>query len=384
MAHQIEEREQELQHIAEAGWEAILIQNKGELLHANQQFYELFGFQSEQLSGSSCLPKIIAPAELDKVEKRIGNSDLISFETLGITSIGNKFPIELRSRLIDQKGKTLQMIAIRDLRERKHLEDLMIQSEKMISVGGLAAGMAHEINNPLAGILQNVQVINNRLKPDLDKNVQAAKKTGADLHKINAYMEERGLRGMLENIRSSGQRAARIVDNILSFSRKSESLLLPTNMLTLIEESLHLAESDYDLKKKFDFRKIEIIKEIDPELPLVPCEPSQIQQVLLNLLKNGAHAMSTARIVNPRFTIRCTREDQWLRLELEDNGPGMDDEIRRRIFEPFFTTKEVGEGTGLGLSVSYFIITQTHQGELTVQSSPDGTLFIIRLPLQRK
>ncbi len=384
MAHQIEEREQESQQIAEASWEAILILEQERLLHANEQFLEIFNFHIEQLTGTSTLPRIIAPNYHDEVKSKIASNDLAPFETVGMTADGQEFPIEIRSRLLDQKGKTLQMIAIRDLRERKHLEDLMIQSEKMISVGGLAAGMAHEINNPLAGILQNAQVINNRLKPDMNKNKQVAEKTGIDLTRLNAYMEERGIHNMLENIRSSGQRAARIVDNILSFSRKSESLLLPTDILALIDESIHLAESDYDLKKRFDFRKIEIIKETDPELPLVPCDPSQIQQVLLNLLKNGAHAMASANTKAPRFIIRSAKDNHWIRLEIEDNGPGMPEETRRRIFEPFFTTKKVGEGTGLGLSVSYFIITQTHHGELTVRSGPHGTLFTIHLPLTQK
>ena len=114
------------------------------------------------------------------------------------------------------------------------------------------------------------------------------------------------------------------------------------------------------------------------------CEGAKIQQVLLNILRNGAEAMQKAAIEKPTFTVRTRFEPEggWVFIEIEDNGPGIDEATRRRIFEPFFTTKKAGEGTGLGLSVSYFIITENHDGEMTVESDPGkGARFIIRLPL---
>lgn len=120
---------------------------------------------------------------------------------------------------------------------------------------------------------------------------------------------------------------------------------------------------------------------------MVPCEGAKIQQVILNLLRNGAQAMQEAnpeKNSHPCFILRLFQEKEMLVMEVEDNGPGMDEAVCRRVFEPFFTTKPPGVGTGLGLSVSYFIITQNHGGTMDVKSMPGkGTNFIIRLPLER-
>jgi len=151
----------------------------------------------------------------------------------------------------------------------------------------------------------------------------------------------------------------------------------------LLDKAIELASSDYDLKKKYDFRQIQIIRRYDGDLPRVWCDASKIQQVFLNILKNGAQAMAeTGRSVEqPCFTLGVMPEGKMARIEIGDNGPGMDEMIRKRVFEPFFTTKDVGIGTGLGLSVSYFIITEDHSGTMEVESAPGtGTKFIIRLP----
>ena len=115
----------------------------------------------------------------------------------------------------------------------------------------------------------------------------------------------------------------------------------------------------------------------------MPCDGSKVQQVFLNILKNGAEAMAenTAQQRPPMFILRVQESGPWVQVEIEDNGPGMDDKTRRSIFDPFFTTKPVGQGTGLGLSVSYFIITEDHGGELGAYAADSGgTLFIVRLP----
>ncbi|MCP4629670.1 MAG: GHKL domain-containing protein, partial [bacterium] len=121
-------------------------------------------------------------------------------------------------------------------------------------------------------------------------------------------------------------------------------------------------------------------------LPRIPCTETEIEQVLLNLLTNAAWAMANEKSSDPpRITLLIDVEKEMARIEVEDNGPGMDEETRKRIFEPFFTTKPVGEGTGLGLSVSYMIITNNHKGVMEVESEPGkGAKFVIRLPLDRK
>ena len=282
------------------------------------------------------------------------------------------------------------VIRVDDVTERVRIEEMMVQSEKMLSVGGLAAGMAHEINNPLAGMMQTASVLSSRLTDDLPANVRAAEAAGTSMEAIRGFMNAREVPRMLTRIRESGTRAAEIVANMLSFARKSDSAFSTQNLGDLMDQTVDLAGSDYNLKKEYDFRQIEIVREYE-ETPPVPCEASKIQQVLLNLLRNGAEAMHDGIRENgtdkkPRFVLRLAheRETGWVRMEIEDNGPGMNEETRKRVFEPFFTTKPTDRGTGLGLSVSYFIITETHRGRMSVESSPgEGTRFILRLPVGR-
>ena len=194
---------------------------------------------------------------------------------------------------------------------------------------------------------------------------------------------------MIEAINESGRRMAEIVDNMLSFARKTEGSISSHNPAKLMDQILEIASTDYDLKKKYDFKTIKIIKEYDKGLPMLPCEGAKIQQVLLNILRNGAHAMQTNRSDKneaPCFILRLSteKETNMLKMEIEDNGPGMDEKTLKRIFEPFFTTKPPGIGTGLGLSVSYFIITENHGGTLDARSIPgQGSTFTIRLPLEQ-
>ncbi len=281
------------------------------------------------------------------------------------------------------------VIRLDDVTETVRMEEMMVQSEKMLSVGGLAAGMAHEINNPLAGIVQSVQVVNTRLGPEMAKNRQLAKACGTSIEAIDQYMEKRGITALLEMIAESGRRAAKIVNSMLSFSRKSDLKFELRDLRLLLDETVEIASNDYSLEKHYDFRKIAIVREYAEDLPDAWCEGGQIQQVLLNLLKNGAQAMfeaasgggQTGR--NDRFILRAYRDRQWVCIEIEDNGPGMSAAVRRRIFEPFFTTKEVGSGTGLGLSVSYFIITQNHRGSIEVKPvRTGGSCFVIQLPIE--
>jgi len=281
------------------------------------------------------------------------------------------------------------VIRLDDVTAKVHLEEMMIQSEKMLSVGGLAAGMAHEINNPLGGMMQTAHVMENRIGKNLNMpaNIRAAEEAGTTMESIKLFMEKRGIPRMINSINDSGKRVAEIIENMLTFSRKSDGQTTTGFIDVLIDRTLELAYSDYDFKKQYDFKRVSIVKNFDIELPEVPCEGAKIQQVLLNILRNGAQAMQSSHTENPEFVI-TTRNDikrKMVCIEIKDNGPGMDESTRKRVFEPFFTTKEVGVGTGLGLSVSYFIITENHNGELEVVSTPgDGALFIIRLPYNKK
>lgn len=277
------------------------------------------------------------------------------------------------------------VIRIDDITTRVRIDEMMVQTEKMISVGGLAAGMAHEINNPLSGILMGVENTLRRVSPDFYKNIQFADASGIDMNKMHQYLVSRGIIGILENIKQMGERAAKIVADMLNFSRRSELYMAPTNIANLLEKTVGLAAHDFDLKKKYDFRHIRIIREFDPDLPDVPCVFTEIEQVILNLLKNAAQAMIEKEFIEetPQIFLRLKKEIDMIRIEVEDNGPGIKDDIRNRIFEPFFTTKSVGVGTGLGLSVSYFIIINNHKGNISVESIPGkGAKFIIHLPIR--
>ncbi|MBU1002163.1 MAG: cache domain-containing protein [Proteobacteria bacterium] len=275
------------------------------------------------------------------------------------------------------------VIVIANVTDRVQMEEMMIQTEKMMSVGGLAAGMAHEINNPLGGILQGSQNIIRRLSPRFEANIKVAEEIGCPLELIDRYLQQRGVLRMLDGIRECGMRAAQIVSNMLEFSRASESKRALSDLASLLEKALELVGSEYDLKRQYDFRKIHVERDYDPALPPVMCSATEIEQVFLNLFRNAAQAMSThGSPGTPVLRLHTRRDGDWVRVEISDNGPGMDGETRRRIFEPFFTTKDVGQGTGLGLSVSYFIITDNHGGTFAVNSAPGrGATFIIRLPI---
>jgi len=279
------------------------------------------------------------------------------------------------------------VIRIDDVSEKVRIEEMMIQSEKMLSVGGLAAGMAHEINNPLAGIIQSAEVISMRLWKDSDSpnNIAAAKEAGTSMESIRNFMEARNIPRMIDAINESGRRVAKIVDNMLSFARKSEDQKSSHNIQKLLDKTIELAATDYNMKKHYDFKKINIKKEYSDNLPMLLCEGSKIQQVLLNILRNGAQAMHMNSVENPNFIIRTAykAEKHLIIIQIEDNGPGMNEDIRKRVFEPFFTTKSIDVGTGLGLSVSYFIITENHGGKIWVESSlGKGANFIISLPVK--
>jgi PAS domain S-box-containing protein len=275
------------------------------------------------------------------------------------------------------------VIRVDDVTEKVLLEEMMIQSEKMMSVGGLAAGMAHEINNPLAGILQNTAVVSNRLTGDLPANHRAAETAGTTMAAIRHYLELRNLPEMLAHIHNSTTMAAAIVKNMLSFARKGEGVSSNHDLAVLLDQAVELLKSDYDVRRHYDFKQIEIRKEYDDGAHEVLCEASKLQQVFMNLLKNGAEAMgrSSDAAAPPAFVLRIQDEGAYVRVDVEDNGPGMDEKVRRRVFEPFFTTKPVGKGTGLGLSVSYFIVTVDHGGEMWVlPADGGGSRFVMRLP----
>ncbi len=361
------------------------VDQEGKVTEWNVEAERATGISAENAKGKSLndvYPGLIA--RLEEVYKTMTEKKPYKAEKLMSWVDGETRYSDIMVYPLVTNGVEGAVLRIDDVTNRVRIEEMMIQTEKMISVGGLAAGMAHEINNPIGGILQSVQNIFRRVSVDFPKNVQTAQESGTDLGCIRMYLEKREVFSFLEGIRDAGQRAAHIVANMLNFSRQSHSQFTPTPLDALLNNTLELAAHDYDLKKKYDFRHIQIVREFSPDLPAVPCIPTEIEQVILNLLKNAAQAMMDANDSrkNPQITLRLYQEGKSAVIEVEDNGPGMDEKIRKRVFEPFFTTKEVGVGTGLGLSVAYFIINNNHRGTMTVVSTPSiGTKFSVALPI---
>ncbi len=366
------------------------IGHNGEVLDVNEQGCKSLGYSREELCRMSVFD--FNPDQSIKVWEnmvsQLRRAGSVTLEMHHRRRNGEVFPIQLIKAIMYFENQEYYLSFVQDISERKQMEEIIIQSEKMLSVGGLAAGMAHEINNPLAGMMQTAQVMAQRLTTGLDipASRKAAEATGSSLEAIEQFMTARGIPRMIRTIIESGQRVSAIVNNILSFSRKDETTVSSHYLDKILDKTVELAATDYDFKKAYDFKQIKITREYDGDLPAVPCQAGKIQQVVLNILTNGAQAMQEAGTPEPRFILRTYGDParDMACMEIEDNGPGMDEKTRKHIFTPFFTTKPAGVGTGLGLSVSYFIITENHKGEMTVESSPGaGAKFVIRLPLTK-
>ena len=266
------------------------------------------------------------------------------------------------------------------------LEKTVVQSEKMASVGRFAAGMAHQINDPLAGILENARMIRNSIETPIPENLTVAGKYGLDFNGISRFMKETGINQRLELIMAAGKKALDIVSNMLSLSQKGSADFEAADVSLLLDQALELAAAEYTLKKQFQFKRIQVLRDYAPDLPSIECRAGELKQVFLNILLNGARAMTRNGDKNfsPTFFMRTWKSDDKICVEIRDNGPGMDEEVRSRIFEPFFSARveEDEDVKGLGLFVSYFIITENHSGTIDVTSAPDeGTCFKLLLPL---
>ncbi|MEE4243185.1 MAG: cache domain-containing protein [Desulfopila sp.] len=277
------------------------------------------------------------------------------------------------------------VIRIDDITDLVGMEEMMIQSEKMLSVGGLAAGIAHEINNPLASVSQNLQVIKKRFAQEMPQNRITAERLGISLDDIHCYLRERGIDVMLDIIGADSTRAVKLVRNMLSFSRKSASIFEEYDLRILLDNALQLVLADSELKKSV-VRQIVVIKEYEENVGPVCCEGTNIQQVFFNIIQNAVFAITENKdkVEKPRLILRLAAKDRMVKVEIEDNGMGMDRGTAKNIFEPFFTTKGAGKGTGLGLSISYYIVAEQHKGSLLVQSEQGkGAVFTLLLPVEQ-
>lgn len=364
------------------------VDKNGQVTQWNREAESVTNISSEDAEGRAILdvfPQLAS--ELENLHRAIRKREVYKSERVATQMNNETRYADVVIYPLQTAGIDGAVIRIDDVTERVRIEGMMIQTEKMMTVGGLAAGMAHEINNPLGIILQGIQNMHRRLSPELSQNQKIAQKFGVNLEQIHMYLEQRHIWQYLHGMQEAGQRASKIVTDMLNFSRPSESILTPTDLPQLLETTLQLASSDYDLTKKYDFRHIQISREYDATLPLVPCISNEIEQVILNLLKNAAQSITEKQDpgYQPHIQIAVQKQETYARITIEDNGVGMDETVRKRIFEPFYTTKATNIGTGLGLSVSYFIITTRHKGHISVESEPGkGTIFTVDLPLIKK
>jgi two-component system NtrC family sensor kinase len=234
--------------------------------------------------------------------------------------------------------------------EIKKAQEQMLEAEKLASLGRLSAGVAHELNSPLTGIMTFAHLVHDRIPQD-DKQA---------LDDINIIIAQT-------------DRCSSIIKGLLGFARKGPSESTNVDLNNLVQNTVSM------LTRQRDFRDIDVEMDLKDDLPSIFADPNQIQQVILNIFTNSADEMTEGGKV--RISTRKTL-DGYVEVEFTDNGPGIEPEIIDKIFEPFFTTKPVGQGTGLGLPVSYGII-KRHGGEITVKSEPGkGASFLIRLPIK--
>ncbi|NQD94090.1 PAS domain-containing protein [Pseudomonas sp. CrR25] len=252
----------------------------------------------------------------------------------------------------------------------------LLQSEKLAAIGQLAAGVAHEINNPIGYVFSNLKTLAGYVN-DLLRIIDAVDSAASlnDLRQLKRSLEYDYIRNDVEALIGESEdgidRVKKIITALKDFSHIEEEEFRHADLHRGVDTTLNVVNNELKYKA-------EVLKEYG-DLPEVECIPSQINQVVMNLLVNAAHAIEQFG----RITLRSGHEGDWVWLEVEDTGKGIEPHLLNRIYEPFFTTKPVGKGTGLGLSLSYNIV-QKHHGRIEVNSEPgQGTRFRIWLPLRQ-
>ncbi len=343
----------------------VVVDTNGKVLIFNEGAERILGYKAEEILGKPIAStRIYSPEVAREIMRRMRSGEygppgkLASLRVTLVRKDGDEVPVSFSAAIIKKDDREIGSVGIfSDLRERlrirRELEEAKIQlmqAEKIASVGRLAAGVAHEINNPLSGILLYADILMN----DLADNPQWS----ADLKEII----------------DQTLRCKHIVTRLLEFSRQSVGQRVPFEINEIIDRSVEL------LARQALFKDVEFTIDLQRDIPQMTGDPGQLQQVFTNLIINAGSAMNGKGriIITSRFDPDC----EEVSLQFADTGPGISPEVQDKIFEPFFTTKRPGEGTGLGLSVAYGII-QSHGGTIEVRNAHDGgALFTIMLPLE--
>lgn len=331
----------------------IAVDLAGRITSCNSAFEELYGLGRQQVIGRK-LEEVFSGDFLSSVKKALGGdwkvSETQNLYRLYLDTRGERPGAIVNlsvSPFMDRSGRTTGMLMVLDdVTERVRLEDQLLQAEKLSSIGLLAAGIAHEINTPIAGISSYTQMLLKQMRDDDPK------------------------RELLAKIERQTFRASEIVNSLLNFSRLGNSDHGPVNLNEVITESLSL------LEHQFKAKRIKVSLRLDQSLPQISGNAGKLQQVFINLFLNARDAMPNGG----RLEVATSSNSDMVIVDVKDTGVGIPAENIGRIYDPFFTTKEPGKGTGLGLAVSYGIV-QEHSGRIFVESEPGrGTHFRLKFP----
>lgn len=336
----------------------VIFDHHGLIQHRNHVAPALF--PDETVVGQGCRalfhPECDLSPESCPVEQALGGSSCQLSFTFTLGSGESRFFDVTATPIEDPNEKTRALVFIRDVTEKRLNELQLMQAEKMSSIGMLAAGVAHEINNPLTSVAGYSEALLRRLRDD--------RSLAEDVRLVD-------FRKYLEVIIREAYRCKGIIDSLLSFSRKSEGAVGMVDINAIISEVLEL------VRPRARNETIEIRELLQPGLSLVKGDSSGLRQVFLNLTVNALQAIKGPGVIQ---IATCDGEDGGVCAIISDTGCGIDPAIQEHIWDPFFTTKEVGKGVGLGLSVSYNII-KRHGGEMSMESTPGkGSKFTVRLP----
>ncbi|HET8712700.1 MAG TPA: PAS domain S-box protein [Gemmatimonadales bacterium] len=339
-------------HLVESASDAIVtLDANGRFTTVNHAAENISGYKREELVGQWFAPMIPdddLPKALAHFQQALAGETGL-FETQFYRKDGDNRFISVTYSTPQKDEEVLCLI--RDVTDQKMLQEQLIQSEKMSAIGQLVSGVAHELNNPLAGISAFAQLLlaEKRFPPD--------QRTAA------------------ETIYSEARRASRIVQNLLTFARQHKAEKVQTSINQVLDDTLELR--GYELR----VRGIDVRREYDESLPDTMADAHQLQQVFLNLITNAEQAMEQRDGQHHRLTVRTRRVPDAIRIEVEDTGAGIPPNLIERVFNPFFTTKPTGSGTGLGLSISLGIVRE-HEGKIWAENPPQGgARFVVEIPV---
>lgn len=351
-------KQSELQAVFDAIADGVAVYGaKGMVQHRNHTCSRLF--PKETLIGKSCgtlfhPDQSHAPRDCPVERALEGNSSQLSFASTKVDGQTRYFDVSA-TPIKDPSGQNRSLLFIRDVTAKRHQEMQLVQAEKMSSMGVLAAGVAHEINNPLTSIAGYAEALVRRLR---DCPGSASDPLLEDFpHYLNVIVRE-------------AYRCKGIIDSLLSFSRKSDGRMGTVDVNQIIQEVLELVS----LKARHEDIKFKEVLQVD--LPSVKGDAAALRQVLMNLVMNALQSMESGGLVE----ISTALKESEVIVKVKDSGAGISADLLEQIWNPFFTTKEVGQGSGLGLAVSYNIVKE-HRGEIEVDSKVgEGSQFTVRLP----